>query len=379
MTSVWGMYPFPTMTGEQLQDGCVSKVPSICSSCRDRPCGQDARAALGEPRQCKYGMTYARIDDERIVLGVVATDLPMVTKRARKLARNTPELRVRAADLISSIGAVRSLGTEVIHDFKLTQQELLQDLRQSPEMHDALASKLRRDFDANLDQSHDFLQLVKLVRGHTETLLLQTHPDLDVVPAAEREPNLGAIYFSTELMLAKMDSLVFLRDAERAARNLTTFQVHPYVLKYVRIYDWQARQKDVQLRVTGSSFGRVTLNSDAVGAVIQGLLDNLIKYAPAGSSAAVEFNENDTSICVEFVSLGPRIAPEEVDQIFLAGFRAEAAKKSVQSGLGVGLATAREISNVLDLQLTVAQDELPDPKYALRFLTRFTFVLPRTS
>ena len=244
-------------------------------------------------------------------------------------------------------------------------------------MHEAMAAKLRKDFDANLDQSHDFVQLVKLVRGHAEALLLTDHPDLDVIAAAECEPALGAIYFSTELMLIKMDSLVFLREVNRALGGASTFQVHPYVLKYVRIYDWQASQKNVRLRIQGSSYGRVTLNSPAVGAVIQGLLDNLVKYAPAGSEARIDFAETDDQIRVDFVGLGPRIAADEVEKIFLPGFRAAAAKKMEQSGLGVGLATAKEISDPLDLQLKVHQSPEEDSKYAGRFETRFTVAFPR--
>jgi len=307
----------------------------------------------------------------------VAADLPMATKRTRKVDKQLSGHRVRSAQIVGAINAARALGHGVVDDFRLAQDQVLRELREHPDMHEALADKLRKDFDANLDQSHDFMQLVKLVRGHAEALLLTAHPTDEVVAAAESEPALGAIYFSTELMLVKMDSLVFLRDANRALGSPSTFQVHPYILKYVRIYDWQARQKNVRLRVQGTSYGRVTLNSDAVGAVIQGLLDNLVKYAPAGSDAWIDFNEEGGRIRVTFAGLGPRIAPGEVDKIFLPGFRAAAAKKMEQSGLGVGLATAKEISDALDLHLAVRQESVSDGKYVDRFKTEFTVAFPR--
>jgi signal transduction histidine kinase len=303
----------------------------------------------------------------------------MATKRTKRAARQLPSNRVRAAEVERAIRSARALGPAVVDDFQQVQEQILRDLRDHPDMHEALAMKLRKDFDANLDQSHDFLQLVKLVRGHAEALLLTAHPGEDVVKAAERETSLGAIYFSTELMLVKMDSLVFLREINRALGGFTTFQIHPYVLKYVRIYDWQARQKNVDLRVKGSSYGRVTLNSNAVGAVIQGLLDNLVKYAPAGSDAWIDFTEAASEVKIDFVGLGPRIEPDEVEKIFLPGFRAVAARKMEQSGLGVGLATAKEISNVLGLRLEAQQDPAEDGKYSGRFKTHFSVTLRRSA
>lgn len=372
MIDAWSLFPYPTIRDGRLQHGSLIRVPRICETCAVRECESIGRDQAGRAKQCRFGVTYARIDDNRVTVGVVATDLPMATKRTRRVGRQLPENRVRAAEVERAAASARALGPKVVDDFQMAQEQVLRELRDHPDMHEALAVKLRKDFDANLDQSHDFLQLVKLVRGHAEALLLTAHPSDDVVTAAESEPALGAIYFSTELMLVKMDSLVFLREINRALGGLTTFQIHPYVLKYVRIYDWQARQKNVRLRVRGSSYGRVTLNSNAVGAVIQGLLDNLVKYAPAGSDAWIEFAEDDGQVQIDFIGLGPRIEPDELEKIFLPGFRAAAARKMEQSGLGVGLATAKEISDVLGLHLRVAQEPAEDGKYLGRFETQFS-------
>jgi signal transduction histidine kinase len=377
VTDAWGLFPYPTIREGRVQPGSLVSVPGICEHCISWDCASSEQGKIGEQKQCRFGMTYARVDDSRVTFGIVATDLPMATKRTRKVARQLPRNRVRTAEVERAINAARALGPRVVDDFELAQDQVLRELREHPDMHEALAVKLRKDFDANLDQSHDFLQLVKLVRGHAEALLLTEHPGEDVIKAAETEPALGAIYFSTELMLLKMDSLVFLREINRALGGRTTFQIHPYLLKYVRIYDWQARQKNVRLRVQGTSYGRVTLNSDAVGAVIQGLLDNLVKYAPAGSDAWIDFAETDSEVGVDFVGLGPRIEPEEVEKIFLPGFRATAARKMEQSGLGVGLATAKEISDALGLHLHVHQDPAEDSKYLARYKTQFTVTLRR--
>ena len=244
-------------------------------------------------------------------------------------------------------------------------------------MFDALAQQLRTEFQGNLSQSHDFLQLAKLVQGYAETLIQEKYPDLSTEDGAEKLPTEGAIYFATKLMLLKMDALVFLQEINLVHGGESKFQIHPLILKYVRIYRWQAEQKELDLQLSGSSYGYCRYNPQAVGAVVQGLLDNMVKYAPAGSNATIVFQENEATITVDFTSLGPRIEDDESQKIFLPGFRARAARGAASSGLGLGLATAKQISDALDLKLQVEQGVKEDSRYRDRYRTTFRIQLER--
>ena len=113
------------------------------------------------------------------------------------------------------------------------------------------------------------------------------------------------------------------------------FQIHPLILKYCRIYRWQAEQKELDLQLYGSSYGYCRYNPQAIGAVVQGFLDNMVKYAPAGSNATIVFQEEAESITIDFTSLGPRIEDDESQKIFLPSFRARAARGTASSGLGL--------------------------------------------
>ncbi|QYJ05336.1 sensor histidine kinase [Nocardioides panacisoli] len=365
------------MTREQLTDGTLISSHPDCSSCTTRECLDDGTTPIGEASTCRYGLTYARIDDSRLINGVVAVDLPSNTKRSKKRARTERSRHVRKHDLEESAQRARRLGPGVIDDYELMQTALLHDLESKPAVYDAIARKLREDFADNLNQSHDFLQLVKLVRGHAEQLLHAQHPKLAPEEAANKLPTEGAIFYSTELMLVKMDSMLFLNEANRAAGGERRFQIHPFALKYLRIYRWQAEQKHLQIDLLGTCYAYSYYNNDAIGAVIQGLLDNLVKYAPANSQAAVILEETEEHVALTFESLGPKIEPSERIKIFLPQYRAEAARRVELSGLGVGLATARQISDVLNLDLRVDQAETEDDTFPARYLTRFTLRLNR--
>lgn len=257
------------------------------------------------------------------------------------------------------------------------RQEAFARLETDPEFLRSLAEQLRQDFADNLNQSHDFLQLVKLVRGHAESLLHDRYPDLPPSEAADKLPTEGAIYYSTELMLLKMDSMVFLNEINIVHGSERRFKVHSFFLKYLRIYDWQAREKDLRVRLEGTCHSSVFYNDKAIGAVFQGLLDNLVKYSPPSSSAAVTFNELEDHISITFTSLGPRIEQHERQQIFLPKYRAKAARAIEMTGLGVGLAAAKQISDALDLELQVEQDDTEDGRFPGRFRTTFNVRLQR--
>lgn len=281
-----------------------------------RMCSTDDKAPVGEPKICRYGLTYARVDDSRLVVGVLATDGVDLGSRARKRLRTEAERRFSARRIAHSVESARALGAGVTTDLDVLKAEVLERLEREPEMHEVLVDQLRRDFERNVQQSHDFLQLAKLVQGHAEALLAEKYPGMPAQDAAERSPIEGSIYFTTQLMVLKLDSLVFLQDPQRANERRSKFKIHPMILKYARIYRYQASQKELNLRLEGECHASATYNSQAIGAVVQGILDNLVKYAPGGSDAVIRFDQHGSDVEISFNSLGPRIEPRSVAASF---------------------------------------------------------------
>ena len=376
---VWELFPYPTLSAGRFTPGSLVSVHPDCAACPTRPCTQDDRAEVGEPKVCRYGITYARVDDERLVTGVLATDSISKSPKSKRRLRNEPDRRATASQIRNSVGRARQMGAGVVADRELLRDEVLARLEKDPEMHSALAKSVRQDFEKNVQQSHDFLQLAKLVQGHAEALLADRYPGIPPYDAAGKSQIEGAIYFSTQLMVLKLDALVFLQDPHRASENLHSFGMHQMVLKYARIYQWQADQKDLALRVEGECHATATYNRAAIGAVLQGILDNLVKYAPAGSSATINLDEKADRVDVTFNSLGPRIAPDERNRIYIAGFRATAAREIETTGQGIGLATAYQVSEVLGLGLRMEQSDQEARRFPGRFSTTFTVTLKRTS
>lgn len=371
-SELWDVFPYPTLNGQDLTDGSVIPAHPDCARCPTRECLKDDGTQVGEYSVCRYGLMYAPVDDSRVVVGLVGANLPNPSRRARRRHQAERDRHVRTEWLLRAVAAVRHAAPGLVDDVRRQRELALEELKSDPVLLAAVGDELRKDLDNNLSQSHDFLQLVKVVRGHAEVLLRQKHPTLDPEVAAEKEPTEGAIFFATTLMASKVDSLVFLNEINRAFGNLRKFEIHPLVLKYLRIYRWQANQKRLQLDFIGECYAVCYYNPDAIVAIIQGLLDNLVKYAPAGSRAEIRIREDDDYVHLAFHSLGPRIAPEERRKIFLPRFRGDAARYLEPSGQGIGLGIVKELSDALDLEATVVQQDVESPKHPGRYETTFS-------
>ncbi|HVQ90568.1 MAG TPA: ATP-binding protein [Mycobacteriales bacterium] len=269
------------------------------------------------------------------------------------------------------------MDADVLLRFEQDKEVVLEEYLRSGQALDVIVNELRDEFKQSLNQSHDFLQLIKLIQGHVKTILEERFPGDPPEVAADKLDSEGAIYFSTELMIGKIDATLFLEQPNLAFGNERTIELHRFVTKYYRIYRSYAQQKHVDLRTTGASYGRVRYNSAAIGAVVHALLDNLVKYAPPGSKADILFVEDLDSIRVEFASLGPRIKDMEYQRIFLPGYRGIQARQ--EAGLGFGLAAARRISDALDLELTVRQSPTQDSSFRGSYLTTFGLSFTRIS
>jgi signal transduction histidine kinase len=90
------------------------------------------------------------------------------------------------------------------------------------------------------------------------------------------------------------------------------------------------------------------------------LLDNAIRYTPSGGEVRVKAEEKTDRVCVHVSDTGPGIPPEQLPHLFERFYRAESDRSrprdplvQSQSGAGLGLAIAREITHAHGGTLTV--------------------------
>lgn len=87
----------------------------------------------------------------------------------------------------------------------------------------------------------------------------------------------------------------------------------------------------------------VLIDTDRMKLVVQNLLDNAIKYTPAGGKIKIEMKQNKGELEFSIKDSGMGILPENKDRMFTKFFRSADAIKRETDGSGLGLFIAKNI------------------------------------
>jgi len=113
--------------------------------------------------------------------------------------------------------------------------------------------------------------------------------------------------------------------------------------------------RQIEVSVNGA-VGAIHGDREAVSCVLWNLLDNAVKYSPAGSRIRVDLAPAGQRVTIAVRDEGPGVEPAEREKIFQKFVRGAAAKERSVQGTGVGLAVARRIARAHGGDLAVESE-----------------------
>jgi signal transduction histidine kinase len=102
-----------------------------------------------------------------------------------------------------------------------------------------------------------------------------------------------------------------------------------------------AEAKSVRISVNAMNTAEVPGEADDLELIWSNLLDNAIRYSPAGAEVQVSVAKDDGRVRVEVADEGPGIGEEELQRIFHRFHRSDASRSRETGGYGLGLAIAK--------------------------------------
>src|SRR5205809_19324 len=151
---------------------------------------------------------------------------------------------------------------------------------------------------------------------------------------------------SMRSLLRIIDDLL---DVSRGIRGQLRLEVRPIGLgpviqAAVDAVRPAASAKDIRLRTTiDSDAGLVQGDPSRLQQVVWNLLNNAIKFAPAGGRVHVRLERGDSAAIVTVCDSGPGIPPEFLPHAFERFRQADASATRAQGGLGLGLDIVRHL------------------------------------
>ena len=281
----------------------------------------------------------------------------LVEKVLRTGDRHAIEVEIRALRRSFSITGVPFPGAEgVPHGAVLTFNDTTESRH---------VDAMRRDFVANA--SHELRTPLTSIRGFVEAL---EDGAKDEPGTAERF--LGKIHAHADRMAALVEDLLELSRLESRARAPEPDETRPGELcaDVVASFAEQAARKSLALRHEERGATAVETDRERLRRILENLVDNAVKYTPAGGKVVVTTAPGPHgSARIEVQDDGPGIEAEHRERIFERFYRVDKARSRELGGTGLGLAIVKHLAESIGAQVSLESE----PGRG----STFTVVLPR--
>lgn len=155
---------------------------------------------------------------------------------------------------------------------------------------------------------------------------------------------IGSMLEEAQRLTRLVETLLAMARADAGQIRLTPtgIAVLPFAREVASILDVLAEEKGQRVSIEGDESARVWADPTVLRQVLINLLDNAIKYSPAGGRISVRVMPAAGSIItIEVEDSGPGIPSEHRERIFDRFYRVEDARSREGGGAGLGLAIAK--------------------------------------
>jgi signal transduction histidine kinase len=112
----------------------------------------------------------------------------------------------------------------------------------------------------------------------------------------------------------------------------------------VELYRYIAEEKNIAIHTAYTGDLTISADTDRIRQVLGNLLDNAVKYTPAGGRVDVEAHQKEKQVMITIKDTGVGIRHEDLPKIWNRLYRGDESRS--QRGLGIGLSFVKSIVEV---------------------------------
>lgn len=220
--------------------------------------------------------------------------------------------------------------------------------------------EVRRDFVANA--SHELRTPLTSIRGFVEAL---EDGGLEEPPTARRF--LEKIRIHADRMAALVSDLLELSRLESGERPPAWEQVAPEeaVDEVVMALGALAKAKHIEMS-TSVQAPPFETDRDRLRGVLENLVENALKYTPAGGHVSVSARPEDDTVVFEVADDGPGIEAPHLPRVFERFYRVDKARSRELGGTGLGLSIVKHLAESLGGTVSVASEPGQGSRFTVR-------------
>ncbi len=242
-------------------------------------------------------------------------DVQEVTQTAEEISKGAYERRVRIKGRLKEI---ERLGATVNH------------------MLDRIHILLKSMKEINDNIAHDLRSPLARIRGTAEMLLLSEKPIADYKDMA------ASTIEECDALIGMINTMLDITEAEAGVNGTQAekFDLTALIRKLCELFRPVAEQKKVFLKTDLPDALWLTSDRKKMQRIVTNLLENAIKYTPAGGTVTVSGMVQNGEIRLEFDDTGIGISESDLPRIFERFYRCDRSRSQVGVGLGLSLVKA---------------------------------------
>jgi two-component system, OmpR family, sensor histidine kinase CiaH len=183
------------------------------------------------------------------------------------------------------------------------------------------------------DASHELRTPLAVIRANAE-FLQQSEPESE--EATE-------ILAETDRLAALVDSLLALARGQEAAASDDPLDLGRLVSDSAQSMQPLASHREVALQIETAPDLEVRGDPDQLRRLVVILVDNALRYTPAGGRVSVDAHRNDGTAVVAVSDTGIGIDRDALQHVFERFYRADEARTRASGGAGLGLSIAEQL------------------------------------
>lgn len=190
------------------------------------------------------------------------------------------------------------------------------------------------------DVSHELRTPLTVIKGTVETLEDGALDDVE-----GRGPLLRGMQAETERLIRMVNELLVLTRAGAGNLHLDCERLNAGQVAQRRAEGLRklAAARGVSIAVSAEAGLWVLADADRLAQVLDNLLDNALRYAPAGSVVQVRVWDEAERVLFAVQDAGPGIAAQHLPLVFERFYRVDGSRTRQTGGTGLGLAIVRSL------------------------------------
>ena len=273
----------------------------------------------------KYGWIYITSMASMLVLGVFVGWI--VVNRAMKGVKRVTRAAVRIGEGDFAQRLPMENKGEEIDDLARAFNEMLEKI-------EMLIGEIRGVTD---NVAHDLRSPLNRIRGQVEMALTSDNGSEEWTETA------GGVIEECDRLIGMINDMLEIAEANSGTFVKATARVDimAIVSEAFELFQPVAEDEGIKLKIDSSPVSMITTGDlPRLQRTVANLLDNAIKYTPAGGTIRLSVRRNRDEFIVDVIDSGTGISHEDLPHIFDRFYRGDRSRSTPGHGLGLSLAQA---------------------------------------